>query len=188
MLSKLLAERKKKEEMKDRAARKRTVKQTEKPFGTCGEGKVALKCQYNSTWHGHRLTTYCCFLPCGLDNTYAFSALLITKDTHTTIIQWWRHQWLHIVYNIPWQTLLTIIFYLLFLLVFFPSFSSYLWIHLSLLSLRRYVFWIQLVITWLLMNEFGSNLICIQLSTWPVSTPSFIEIGPHFGPFFVLNV
>ena len=50
MLSKLLAERKK-EEMKDRAkaARKRTVKQTEKPFGTCGEGKVALKCQYNST-------------------------------------------------------------------------------------------------------------------------------------------
>ena len=67
-----------------------TVKQTEKPFGTCGDGgKVALKCQYNQIQQ-HMTWTQIddCFLPYGLDNTYAFSASLITtEDTHTTIIQ-----------------------------------------------------------------------------------------------------
>ena len=89
MLSKLwlLKEKKRREEdrmrARDRGARKGTVKQTQKPLALVVKAKWLSNVNTTGTWHGHRLTTYCCFLPYGLDNTYAFSAPLITEDTHT---------------------------------------------------------------------------------------------------------
>ena len=136
MLSKLLAaERKKKEEMKDReAARKRTVKQTEKPLALAVKAKWLSN--VNTTAHDmdidwRRLTA-------------AFYHVALTTLMHFQL-RWLQKT--HTYYNntmmtssvtkyMPSLTLLAIILFA-FPCSLLSFFSSYLLIHLSLMSLKK---------------------------------------------------